>query len=186
VSESIIGAPHEAPGPVAAAKLLPLVYRELRRLAASYLASEGRYHTLQPTALVHEAYLRMAKLDRATWRSKTHFFSVAATQMRRALVEHARAARTQKRGDGARRVTLEENMLAREDRTVEVLALDAALRRLARDSPRQARVAELRLFGGTAVRETAAILGVSERTVKGDWRVARAWIARELETREGS
>ena len=93
MSESFIGSPSETPGPVATARFLPQVYKELRRLAACYLASEGPYHTLQPTALVHEAYLRMAKLDRAGWRSKTHFFSVAATQMRRALVEHARAAR---------------------------------------------------------------------------------------------
>jgi len=178
---------HEPPnglsGAQAAARLLPQVYKELRRLASLYLQREGAYHTLDPTALVHEAYLRMAKIDQIPWSGKTHFFAMAATQMRRILVEHARAAKTQKRGEGAERVTLREDSALTEVRIVEVLALDHALSNLASVNPRQARVAEMRLFAGMAVAETAQQLGVSERTVKGDWRVARAWLARQLSGR---
>lgn len=184
MTEFLEGGKHDRPGAAATARLLPQVYRELRRLAARYLEGEGPDHILQPTALVHEAYLRMAKVDRVSWRSETHFFSMAAKQMRRALVEHARALKTQKRGRGARRVTLQDNLVATGPGTVEVLALNEALERLAARSRRQARVAEMRLFSGMAVREIAEALGVSERTVKGDWRVARAWIARELTVSE--
>jgi RNA polymerase sigma-70 factor (ECF subfamily) len=163
-----------------ATTLLPSVYRELRRLAAVYLKKEGPYHTLQPTALVHEAYLRLKKLDRNVWRSKTHFFAIAAAEMRRVLVDHARAAHAKKRGSGARRVELTEDIAWTRGGVIEVLALDEALTRLATIDARRARVAELRLFTGMTVDETAEALDVSAHTVKGDWRVARVWIAREL------
>jgi RNA polymerase sigma factor (TIGR02999 family) len=171
------------PGDARAAEvLLPLVYNKLRVLAHRYMRSEEGYHTLQPTALVHEAYVRLSGSSRTEWRGKTHFFAVAATQMRRVLVEHARAARAQKRGSRPTRVTFEDNMAPTLERTVEVIALDEALHRLAKRSPRQCTVCELRLFAGMLVSEIAAVLGVSDKTVKRDWRLARAWLARELAT----
>ena len=179
-------------------------YAELRRLAMMYLNAEGPYHTLQPTALVHEAYLRLSRLEQMHWHSDSHFFAMAATQMRRVLVDHARAKAALKRGGGTstRRIyvfdlsveaagserdhlcgtgiELREDTAIRDDRTVDVLALDEALEHLAARSPRQARVAEMRLFSGMSTKETADVLGVSEKTIKGQWRVARAWLGREL------
>jgi RNA polymerase sigma factor (TIGR02999 family) len=167
-------------GPRAADRLLPLVYDQLRALAASYLRAERPDITLQPTALVHEAYLRLIANDRIDWKGKTHFLAMAATQMRRILVDHARARDAHKRGGGQRTITLDEEVLAGVKPSVSLLALDEALLRLAARSGRQARVAELKIFGGLQTREIALSVGVSERTVKEDWRVARAWLMKEL------
>lgn len=166
-----------------AAKMTPEVYGELRVLARRYLQRERGYHTLQPTALVHEAYIRMAGIEKIDWSGKTHFFAVAATQMRRILVEHARAATAQKRGGKQQRVTLHDTLALTPDRSLDILALEEALNRLAERSARQGRVAELRLFAGMNADETAHVLNVSERTAREDWRVARAWLGRELKAR---
>ena len=164
----------------AAERLVPLVYNELRNLARRYMGRERGYQTLQPTALVHETYLRLLGLDRIRWRGKTHFLAIAATQMRRILVERARAARAQKRGANGRKLVFHEHLAVTAEPSIEILALDEALRRLTRKNPRRARVAELRLFAGMPMAELARTTGVSERTVKEDWRMARAWLAREL------
>jgi RNA polymerase sigma factor (TIGR02999 family) len=165
----------------AASRLLPLVYDQLRALAARYMQTERRDHTLQPTALVHEAYLRLIDASRVDWQGKSHFFAIAATQMRRVLAEHARAHNAAKRGGGARKITLHDEAAISPTGVIDMLALDEAMDRLTRESPRQCRVVELRFFGGLSVEETAHILDVSKSTVKGDWRVAKAWLARELE-----
>jgi RNA polymerase sigma factor (TIGR02999 family) len=165
--------------PRAADRLLPLVYTELRALAARYLRSERAGSTLQPTALVHEAYLRLIGNERIDWKGKTHFKAMAATQMRRILVDHARARGAKKRG-GGRPITLTETLLSTATPSPDLLALDQALGRLAARSPRQGRVAELKLFAGLPSTEIAFSLGVSERTVKEDWRVARAWLMKEI------
>jgi RNA polymerase sigma-70 factor (ECF subfamily) len=164
----------------AAARLLPIVYEELRALAARYLRGERAGISLQPTDLVHEAYLRLVKQDAVDWKGRTHFFAMAATQMRRVLVEHARAAAAVKRGGRPVRITLTEDLVATRDRSVEFLALDSALARLMQRNERQGQVAEMRLFAGLQVKEVAFRLGVSERTVKEDWRVARAWLLKEI------
>lgn len=164
----------------ATARLLPLVYDKLRKLAAGYMRRERRDHTLQPTALVHEAYLRLIDTSRVDLQGETHFVALAATQMRRVLADHARAHRARKRGGGARKVTLKSDLAIDVEGHVDALGLDEALDRLAQSSPRQSRVVELRFFGGLSVEETARILDVSPSTVKGDWRVAKAWLAREL------
>jgi RNA polymerase sigma factor (TIGR02999 family) len=166
--------------PRVASELLPLVYEKLRALAAGYMRAERPDHSLQPTAVVHEAYLRLVGGASVDWQGKAHFFAVAATQMRRVLAEHARARHARKRGGSARRVKLDDTMAVTTAGTVDMLALDEALDRLAGESPRQVRVVELRFFGGLSVEETARFLAVSPSTVKGDWRVARAWLAREL------
>jgi RNA polymerase sigma factor (TIGR02999 family) len=160
--------------------LLPLVYDELRALAANYMRKERPGGTLQPTALVHEAYLRLAASQRLDVQGKTHFFALAALQMRRILVDRARAAGSAKRGGGLRRITLTDGICMSPDGTVELLALDDVLDRLSRRNSRQAQVAEMRLFGGMISREIASYLGVAERTVREDWRVARAWMMKEL------
>jgi RNA polymerase sigma factor (TIGR02999 family) len=161
--------------------LVALVYADLRGLARVYLRRERGYHTLQPTALVHEAYLRLASSANAKCKDKQHFLALAATQMRRVLVDHARAANRVKRGGGPTRVTLDEGMAPLLRQTVDMLGLDQALISLAQRSARQARVAEMRLFAGMTVREIADVTKVSERTVKQDWRVARAWLADALD-----
>jgi RNA polymerase sigma factor (TIGR02999 family) len=166
-------------------ELLPLVYDELRRLAASYLRRERADHTLQPTALVHEAYLKLVdqRLDR--WQNRSHFFGIAAQAMRRILVDHARAHDAAKRGAGVERVTLDEHALLGESSSIDLIALDEALTRLATLDPRQARIVELRFFAGLEVDETARVLDVSPATVKRDWAMARAWLHRELATARG-
>jgi len=164
-----------------AARLAPLVYDQLRALARSYLSGERPGHTLEPTALAHEAYLRLVEQDGVDWKGRTHFLAVAAIQMRRILVDHARRIAAAKRGGQAQRVTLSDSLVRAPELSTEFLDLDGALTRLAADHPRQATVAELRLFSGLMVKETAYHLGVSERTVKGDWRFARAWLLKELE-----
>ena len=173
-------ATHRSGDAEATHKLISVVYEKLRVLAHRYMKRENGYHTLQPTALVNEACVRVLATKAPGWRGKTHLFAVAATQMRRILVEHARAARTKKRGGRPAGITLDENVAPTVDRTVELLALDEALRRLERRSRRQSQVCELRLFAGMLVTEVAEVLGVSDKTVKRDWQLARAWLAREL------
>jgi RNA polymerase sigma factor (TIGR02999 family) len=164
----------------AADRLLPLVYDEFRALARHYLAQERMNHTLQPTALVHEAYLKLVDQTRVDWQGRSHFFAVAAQAMRRILVDHARSRQREKRGGGRPRVTLDEAVALSPQKDEDVLALDEALEKLAALDARQAKVVELRFFGGMSVEEVAEALGVSKRTVEGDWTFARAWLSREL------
>lgn len=161
---------------------MPLVYDELRRLARVYMKGERSDHTLQPTAVVHEAFMRLVDVDRIDWRGKTHFLAVAATEMRRVLVDHVRSGKALKRGADRTKVVLTEEVGFNESATHEFLALDDALDALTEVSPRQGRVAEMRLFAGSTMREIAHSIGVSERTVKEDWKVSRAWLARRLES----
>jgi RNA polymerase sigma-70 factor (ECF subfamily) len=160
--------------------LLPIVYQELRRLAASYLRRERPGQTLQPTALVHEAYLRLLKDRPDRWQNRAHFCAIAAHSMRQILIERARARGAQKRGGAQPRVTLDEALVAGQEPAVDLLALDLALERLAAIDPEQARLVELRFFGGLTVEETADAMNLSPATVKRHWAVARAWLAREL------
>ena len=160
----------------ALAELLPLVERELRRLAHHYMSRERGGHTLQTTALINEAYLRLAQGKQAHFQSRAHFFAVAATLMRQIMVDHARARQAAKRGGGALKVSLDEAALVCDERAAELLALDEALEELARADPRKSRVVELRYFGGLSVEETAEVLKVHPNTVLNDWREARAWL----------
>jgi RNA polymerase sigma-70 factor, ECF subfamily len=160
----------------AEAKLIPLVYKELRRLAAHYLRGERKDHTLQPTALVHEAYIRLIKIQKVDWQGRSHFFATAATIMRRILIDHARAQNANKREGLRNAIALDESLVFSPDRSEQLLALDAALDRLAQLNARQSKIVELRFFGGMNEQETGAVLGISSRTVKRDWRVAKAWI----------
>ena len=164
----------------ALAELMPLVYDELRRIARGYLGRERRAHTLQPTALVNEACLRLLKDRKQDWRTRAQVIGIAAVAMRQILVEAARARAAQKRGGGADRVTLDEGMVAGGTRPVDVLAVDAALRKLAEIDAERARLVELRFFGGLTITESAAVLGISPATVKRHWAVARAWLQREI------
>jgi RNA polymerase sigma factor (TIGR02999 family) len=159
-------------------RLMPIVYGELKRLASSYLRSERPDHTLQPTALVHEAYLRLEGQRSVVWSNRAHFFGIAARIMRRILVDHARRRRAAKRDAAALRVTLVDD--AAGDHAPELIALDSALTSLERLDPQQARVVELRYFGGLTVEETAEAAGISTATVKREWRTARAWLRREI------
>ena len=168
----------------AAEELLPLVYQELHRLARSYMRRERAEHTLQPTALINEAYLRLAQGD-IDWQNREHFIGVAAHVMRRVLVDYARQHNAQIRGGGLKRVELEEWLAISPERIDEVVSLDEALSRLAEENPRQARVVELRYFGGLSVEQIAAMLGIAERSVKRDWAVARVWLFRELRPNDG-
>ena len=163
-------------------RLMPLVYRELRRLAGRCMRDERPGHTLQPTALVHEAFLRLVDQDHADWQSRAQFMGVAGQLMRRLLVDHARGRRALKRGI---RVTLNEEILhgaAGIDQTEEILAVDEILDRLAELDPQQARIVELRYFGGLSVEETAEAMAISARTVKRDWAMAKAWMKTQLES----
>jgi len=170
-----------------AADLMPLVYDELRSLARGFMRRERRDHTLQPTALVHEAYIRLVDQSRVEWRCQTHFRAVGARVMRRILVDHARKHRSAKRGGDWQRVTLGESLLRTSDPELDlagILTLNAALDRLRELDARQSRIVELRFFGGLRNDEIAEVLGVSKRTVEGDWAHGRAWLLREL-TQEG-
>ena len=166
----------------AADRLVPAVYDELRRQAERAMRREGSEHTLQATALVHESYLRLVDQRRVEWRNRAHFFAIAATVMRRILVDHARARLTAKRGGGVAPITLAgaEQGGPQETDDVDLLALHEALERLAALDPDQARLVELRYFGGLTIEETAAALDVSPATVKREWALARAWLRREL------
>lgn len=161
-------------------QVVPLVYAELRRQAERYLRREAPGHTLQTTALVHEAYLRLVDQRSARWESRAQFFGVAAQLMRRILVDHARGHHAAKRGGSAIQVPLEEGTAAAQERDVDLLALDEALTRLAALDERQARVVELRYFMGLGIEETAEALAISPATVKREWAMARAWLRREL------
>lgn len=160
--------------------LLPVLYGELRALAARQLAKERRGHTLEPTALVHEAWLKLVDQRVRDWQNRAHFMAIAATAMRRVLVDHAVAAKAQKRGGGRARVTLIDTPGEVATDPLDVIALDQALEELTRHDPRKARVVELRFFAGLENAEAAAALGVAERTVERDWRLARAWLRKEL------
>jgi len=160
--------------------LLPLIYSELRRIAAHHLRQERPSHTLQTTALVHEAYLRLIGLTDIDWKSRTHFFGVAAQLMRHVLVDYARQRGAEKRGGGQAHLPLEAGLAVSDEQCALVAELDAALQRLERLNARQARVVELRFFSGMKEDEIASLLAVSVRTVKRDWTVARAWIYGEL------
>ena len=164
----------------AAEKLLPLVYKELHRVAKSYMRRERPEHTLQPTALIHEAYLRLAH-DDVDWQSRQHFIGVAANVMRRVLVDHARAHKAEMRGGGLERIDFEAGLAISKERSSEVIALHDALNRLELLNPRRAKVVELRYFGGLSVEEVAAVLDMSPRSVKRDWALARPWLFREIQ-----
>lgn len=161
-------------------RLLPLVYDELRRRAAARLRRERRGHTLQPTELVHEAYLRLIDQNRAVWQNRAQFFGLASQMMRRILVDRARAHRMAKRSGRWARVTLDEAVVATRPTDVDVLDLDAALTRLAAFDERKSQVAELRFFGGLSLEETGEVLGVSLATVERDWQAGRAWLFKTL------
>lgn len=160
--------------------LLPLVYAELRRIAGRQLRRERVGHTLQPTALVHEVYLRLVDQRHVDWRDRAHFFGVASQVMRRILVDHARRHHASKRGDGVRSISIDEADEAADPDSIPVLALDHALDRLAGFDEGLARVVELRAFGGLTIEETACVLKVSPTTAKREWRAAKAWLTREL------
>jgi RNA polymerase sigma-70 factor (ECF subfamily) len=162
-------------------RLTPLVEAELRRLARRYMARERRDHTLQATALVNEAFLRLTEARRVRWQDRAHFLGISARLMRRVLVDHARARGYRKRGGGAERVTLVEGLVASPEPALDVVALDRALDALAAIDVRKSRVIELRYFAGLSVEETAEVLHVSPDTVKRDWRLAKLWLLRELE-----
>ncbi len=166
----------------AAAALLPVVYDQLRALAASYFARQPVGHTLQPTALVHEAYLKLAGQEEAQWESRAHFFAVAARAMRQILMNHARDKAAAKRGGGWHKITLDEAVTPPGStlREIDLIALDDALEKLAGLSDRQARIIELRYFGGLTIDETAHVLGLGTTTVEDDWHLAKAWLSREL------
>jgi RNA polymerase sigma factor (TIGR02999 family) len=161
-------------------RLIPLVYNELRRLAHHYMRREHPGHTLQTTALVDEAYLRLVDQTHTHWKSRAQFFGIAAQLMRRILVDHARSHLYAKRGGGARKVALEDVAVLSPQRGADLIALDDALERLSSIDPRKSHVVELRYFGGLSVEETAEILEVSAITVKRDWLVAKAWLRREI------
>ena len=161
-------------------QLLPLVYAELRRIAARQLRSERSNHTLQPTALVHEVYLRLVDQRHVDWQSRAHFFGVAARIMRRILVDHARRHRAGKRGEGMRCVSIDEAKGVAASNEIPILALDQALDRLKEVDSQLAEIVELRAFGGLTIEEAAHVLKVSPSTVKREWRTAKAWLNREL------
>jgi len=164
----------------AESQLMALVYAELRRLASGYLKRERSDHTLQPTALVHEAFVRLARQNQPAWRDRAHFFAIAAHLMRQILVQHARRHQALKRGGDFQELPLEEQFVFSEEKSVEMLALDEALDRLARQDERQSRIVEMKFFGGLNVEEIAGLLQVSPRTVKREWTVARAWLHKEI------
>ena len=162
-------------------QLLPTLYEELRRIATAYMHREHVGHTLQASALVNEAYLRLVDLKSVHWRDRAHFFALSARMMRRILVDHARAHGYLKRGSGAPRVEFDEGMVVSSDRHPELLELEDALTALASEDARKAQVVELRFFGGLTVEETAAVLSVSPQTVHRDWAIAKAWLMRHMD-----
>ena len=167
-------------------RLVPVVYQKLRRLARHHMAGQRPGHTLQATALVNEAYMRLIDCEQVNWKDRAHFFAISARMMRRVLVEFARARQYQKRGAGARKTSLDEGVIASPQRGQDLVALDDALQALAAEYPRQAQVVELRFFGGLSVEETAEVLHVSAITVMRDWQLAKVWLARELKKRDSN
>ena len=172
--------------PEASSKLIPLVYDQLRRLADGYMRRERTGHTLQTTALVHEAYLKLLGQRSVDWQNRAHFFGIAAQVMRRVLIDHARSHVRDKRGGGREHVQLDEALVFSPERSGEFLELNAALERLAEVDARQAQIVEMRFFGGLTVEETAEVLRISPKTVKRDWSVAKAWLHGELKGGYGS
>lgn len=170
--------------PEAPARLMPLVYQELRRRAADCLRRERKDHTLQPTALVHEAYVKLVGHDRAEWKNRAHFCSVAAQLMRRILVKHAEARNADKRGGQMRKLYLDETRELAQERPPDLLALDDALKSLAVSHPRESEIVELKFFGGLNTKEIGEILNVSTKTVLRDWQFAKAWLNRQLAREE--
>lgn len=165
----------------ASENLMPLVYNELHRQAVRFLRYEGRDHTLQATALIHETYLKLIDQREVNWESRTHFFAIAANLMRRILVDYARAKHREKRGGDAVKLTLEKaELIADKERSIDLMALDEALGRLEKIDEQQARIVELRYFAGLSLEETAAALKVSRTTVATDWNMAKTWLHREL------
>jgi RNA polymerase sigma factor (TIGR02999 family) len=169
-----------SPSAVELDRLVPIVYDELRRIAHRQLRGERSDHTLDTTGLVHEAYLKLSRLDRIEWGDRAHFLAVAAGAMRRILVDYAVARRAGKRGGRRQRVALDDVLILADERAEELLALDEALQRLAAESERAARIVEWRYFAGMSIEETAAVLDLSPATVKREWVLARAWLNREL------
>lgn len=170
--------------PGAREALIPLVYDELRRLARRHLRGERPDHTLQSAALVHEAYLRLIRQEQPHWQNRAHFFGVAAQLMRHILVDHARGRAAAKRGAGAPRLSLDADVALPQEREVDVVALDDALKQLAALDEQASRVVELRFFGGLSIEETSVVLGVSPATVKREWATARAWLQREMKNKD--
>jgi RNA polymerase sigma factor (TIGR02999 family) len=169
----------------AASRLIPLVYDELRRLAGHYMRRERNDHTLQATALVHEAYLKLVEQRSVDWQGRAHFMGIAAQLMRRILIDHARGHLRDKRGGGERPIPLDENWMFAPEQSAELIGLDEALERLAKIDLRQAKIVEMRFFGGLSVEETAEVLSISPKTVKRDWTVAKAWLHGELKANHG-
>jgi len=167
----------------AEAELIPLVYEELRKRAAGYMRFERPNHTLQATALVNEAYLKMVDQG-ANWQTRSHFFGVAAQQMRRILLDHARKHKAAKRGGAGQIVSFQDALATAQDKPAELLAIEDALQQLAQEYPRQARVVVLRFYGGYTEDEVAKILDISPETVKRDWKFAKAWLSREIRLAE--
>jgi RNA polymerase sigma-70 factor (ECF subfamily) len=166
--------------------LVPLVYEQLRRLARSHMRREPRMQTLQTTALVHEAYVRLVDQRNVRWQNRAHFFAIAAQAMRRILVSRARARLADKRGGGEEKIQIDDLDIANPEPSVDLVAIDEALQRLAVLDPRQGRIVELRFFGGLTVEETADVLQLSAPTIKREWRTAKAWLRRELGQEGGS
>ena len=164
-------------------RLMTLVNKELRRLAAAYLRNEAPNHSLQPTALVNEAYLKLVEMEQMDWHNRSHFFGVAAKLMRHILVDHARAHAAEKRGQGWKLVGFDEAFVPAVGRSPDLIALDDSLSLLEKLEPRKCRVIELRFFSGMTEEDTAQVLGISVRTVKRDWRMAKAWLYKELKPR---
>ena len=160
--------------------LLSLVYDELRRIARKHLSKERSDHTLQPTALVHEAYLKLIDISDVDWQDRAHFFAFASQTMRRILVDYARARNTDKRGGVAQRIALEDTVSLSNERNLDLLALDEAMQQLAEFDEQQSKIVELRFFGGLTIKETAHILSISPATVKREWTMAKAWLFRKM------
>ncbi|MCS7025526.1 MAG: sigma-70 family RNA polymerase sigma factor [Bryobacteraceae bacterium] len=169
----------------AADELLPLVYQELRRIAAAYMRRERPNHTLQATALVHEAFLQLVDQTRVDWKNRAHFFGVAAQLMRRILVEHARSRGAQKRGGAVAKLSLEEAINYFPQKDLTLLALDDCLKELEKLDPRQSRIVELRFFGGLTTEETSEVMGLSTATIEREWRSAKAWLHSQLSDLKG-
>lgn len=166
----------------AAEELMPLVYDELHRVAANYLRKERSDHTLQPTALVNEAYLKLVDISSVEWNDRAHFFAVSSNVMRRILVDYARAQKTDKRGGDAKKVDLDEAISFSKEKEIDLLALNDALERLEEIDERQSRIVEMRFFGGLSVEETAEVLKVSKRTIKREWAMAKAWLFQQMKS----
>lgn len=160
--------------------LLPAVYAELKQRAGSMMRGERAGHTLSPTALVHEAFLRLVGLETVDWKGRAHFFAVASQVMRRILVDHARTVRAEKRGGGGTRVTIDQNLGLSVERDSDVLAIDDALKKLAELNPRHSEIVSMRFFGGLSVEEVAEVMGMPKRTLEAEWTLIKAWLRREL------